>query len=127
MSPFLVFHSTTWWFTQLNHIFTPKYKARKLAHKKLLATETKKREEEVAVAILEAGVTETQGGGTSGSQSLCWDFVRTGGRCHRGVLCPFIHKMVPVTLLPMNMRFLIEEDNFPASRYLAPFTSLNKA
>ena len=35
-------------------------------------------------------------------------------RCERGELCVLQHVRLPVTLLPLRMRFLEPEDNFPA-------------
>ena len=48
-------------------------------------------------------------------KNICWDYVRRGGQCKLAG-CVKVHQLLPVTMLPLHMRFLVEEDHFPTSR-----------
>ena len=78
------------------------------------------------VAALNGG-----GGGAGGGESagagadqirhdICWDFVKSGGKCYRGDSCQYTHEMVPLHQIPVKLRFLMSEDTFPESREINP-------
>ena len=35
---------------------------------------------------------------------VCWDFVKTGGKCYRGTACQYAHEMVPLHQIPVKLR-----------------------
>ena len=48
---------------------------------------------------------------------VCWDFVRSGGKCPRGDACNFKHEVeVPLSALPCTQWDLRSEDSFPEAR-----------
>ena len=35
---------------------------------------------------------------------ICWDFVKSGGKCYRGESCQYTHEMVPLHQIPVKLR-----------------------
>jgi hypothetical protein len=51
----------------------------------------------------------------------CMSLIRHISISHIQASCLLIHKELPVTALPVSMRFLIDEDHFPATREACTF------
>ena len=50
------------------------------------------------------GSSESGGGADQIRHDICWDFVKSGGKCYRGDSCQYTHEMVPLHQIPVKLR-----------------------
>jgi len=57
--------------------------------------------------------------GVSVPEDICWDYTVRGGSCPRGEECLFRHAIVPISHVPLRMRYFVMEDSFPEIQELS--------